>query len=94
MTAISFPACLLVVVLAGCAGPMPLTHDADRTQAIVTVQWANYDEIRRLCGDTKSLACTLNMQLIVTRKPRDWGDESALYALGHELFHLLGARHE
>ena len=91
---------LAVAVLTGCAsvGPMALTRDADREMACVAVQWTPRDQIVNYCGRDNiyglpNQACLMDGYRIVSPKPRDWNDETAMISLGHELYHALGARH-
>ncbi len=99
-TLLGAAALLAITVLAGCAtgGPMKLTHDADRQLACVAVQWTPREQIVNYCGRDNvyglpNQACLVDGYRIVSPKPRDWNDETAMISLGHELYHALGARH-
>lgn len=82
----------VLLLIAGCS-TVPL-KEPDKIHACFVVQWASPAEIPVLCGSPTSAACTINKQLIITRKPHDWQDFFALFALGHEVYHVLGAEHE
>lgn len=84
----------LSILLCGCAGPLPMTRDADRMHVSIVVQWATPEQIATMCKSERSMGCLIGDQLIVTRKPTNWGDEAALLSLGHEVYHALGARHD
>jgi hypothetical protein len=91
---------LMLLVLCGCAaGPMTLSRDADREMACVAVQWTPRDRIASICGRDNvyglpNQACLVDGYLIVSPRPRDWNDETAMISLGHELYHALGAMHD
>ena len=92
---------LALALVGGCAlpGPLPMTRDADRQSACVSVRWSTPAQIIAACGldpvsGRPNQACYLDGSIIVAPKPAGWGDEAALLSLGHELFHALGARHD
>ena len=97
---LSLGSLLAVAALSACStvGPMTMTHDADREMACVAVQWTPRDKIVSICGRDNvyglpNQACLVDGYRIVSQKPRDWNDETAMVSLGHELFHALGAMH-
>ena len=91
---------LAATVLSACTtvGPMTLSHDADKEMACVAVQWTPRDKIASICGRDNvyglpNQACLVDGYRIVSPKPHDWNDETAMVSLGHELYHALGAMH-
>jgi hypothetical protein len=91
---------LAAVLLSACTtvGPMAMSRDADREMACVAVQWTPHDKIASICGRDNvyglpNQACLVDGYRIVSSKPKDWNDETAMISLGHELYHALGAMH-
>ena len=76
----------LLLLLAGCES-MPVEHGS--WQACLYGEWESAEKVKEKCGLEESGGCTINGSLIVTRKPVDWNDNRALYALGHEVAHVL-----
>ena len=98
--AVALGAVVAAAALTGCTsmGPMAMTRNADREMACVAVQWTQRDQIASICGRDNvyglpNQACLVDGYRIVSQKPRDWNDETAMISLGHELFHALGAMH-
>jgi len=77
---------ILLLLLAGCASEPAKTS---LFQACIFGKWESLDQIKAVCGKHESEACTINGQFIVTRHPVDWNDTRALFALGHEVAHVL-----
>lgn len=90
---------LVLLLLSGCS-MVPVTHEADRTVALLRVVWTEPEQMSVPCGQAKYSNQTVGgcydilNQIIYTPKPRDWSDEERQRILGHEVMHLLGMRHE
>ena len=77
---------ILLLLLAGCASEPAKTG---LFQACIYGKWESPEQIKAVCGKNESEACTINGQFIVTHHPVDWNDTRALFALGHEVAHVL-----
>jgi len=77
---------LLMMFVLGCASA-PIERGT--WQACMSGAWESPEGIKTMCNSHASEACTINGQLIVARKPVDWNDTRALFALGHEVAHVL-----
>lgn len=99
MTTSRLPIAVLLLALAGCGGVVPLTREADKTTVCVDVRWTPQVRIADVCKAAGALidtagACLFQGRTIITRKPNNFADDGALIALGHELYHAMGAMHD
>ena len=65
-----------------------------REKVCVQVMWrATEQEVVDMCGGA---GCWYKGEpsLIVAPRPKDFNDSRAIYILGHELLHALGAEHD
>jgi hypothetical protein len=87
---------LIVILIAGCAGPNAMTREPDKVVASMVMEWSDQARITKECGYGSNglpvIACIKGYRYIGP-KPTDWGDERALLAIGHEFYHALGAEH-
>lgn len=96
-TTFIFGLALIAILLAGCAGPTLMTHEADKTFACMAMEWSDQERINEECGygHTTGLpvrACVVGYRYIGP-KPTDWGDEQSIFTVGHEFMHELGMEH-
>lgn len=95
---------LLLVILAnlyGCSSVetyadeprLTITRETDTDYSCVRVKWQTAAEIKADCKQD-ARACIIDRAVIHTQKPTGRNDWHALYALGHEFYHSLGAGHE
>jgi len=92
---------LLLLLLQGCIAYPPMTAAPHDGVVTVSVMLRDPVEVSGLCAhqgarsNYGSIAAACSGQgWIITPRPSGWDDTRALYLLGHEMLHQLGAKHE
>lgn len=90
---------ILTVFVSGCSTyAIPYTREPTLSTVCVTVNWVESHNIHKHCSKGATACATIGSDYqcsgIWTTKPAAFDDYDAVYRLGHELLHRLGATHK
>lgn len=88
-----------IFTLSGCATfNVPYTVPPQVKYACTFVHWIEESDIQSFCPPNAKACATVGTVGLVnhiwTTKPQAFDDRDAVYRLGHEFLHTLGARHK
>ena len=89
----------VVIIVSGCASfNTPYTVPPQVKYACTFVHWIEEEDIQAFCPPNAKACATVGsgsrVNHIWTTKPQAFDDRDAVYRLGHEFLHTLGARHK
>ena len=99
---------LLLLLLSGCAFKQYLVHEipaaGNYDVCLKITMTETVDEAQKLCDSeldvARSIACAeypradMNAQRVIFWRPISFNDALTLQAIGHEIMHTIGAKHE